>query len=530
MLEEDARDMIVFKSVFDTLHHIMDEKPTIIRLLDASGTVIDSVTASYEDSFCLEELGDLVAAHSKLQVVAKNKEGLEEPVEPFRQRCFIIARVQTWDHKQPGRAFYSYYNAFHLNKILFQTQVYLRKKLIHRIHVLNPLTNTDIIGHVQYFIVRGKTPPLLAGLETNQPQAALITRTAIIDQTNSGQFSPLKVKIRPASALHQQTDIVSPQTWTHNTQLVSEIVDESKTVKNANTNSAATIITNAARLMSASAVSIGRKVSRLSPARRSPSPLADPQRVGDSENALIKVQGRSYSLGRMKSSLKESGELPRRHTVSTHIIAPPSVTIKTPEGPLHINSHRKAQCKVAIPAGKVTQFTVPVPESQLATVSPLTPPRRRRHLSMRNSCAAPGNFSEWVSTIRNATLEESVPIVITYDAVFLGSDSDFLESSKIRAIFKENALNPEDTKLFEMPEFTGDSEVPVVVFDENEQRSWGFGNQNSGLSLRSCYSVRYLLLTLMVFILIIVFSYLALSRITSPASSPRYINISSING
>jgi hypothetical protein len=41
-----------------------------------------------------------------------------------------------------------------LIKLLFQTQVILKKKYIHRLHVLNPLTNTDIIGHVQFFKVQ----------------------------------------------------------------------------------------------------------------------------------------------------------------------------------------------------------------------------------------------------------------------------------------------------------------------------------------------------------------------------------------
>lgn len=96
---------------------------------------------------------------------------------------FIIARVQTWDHKQPDRAFYSYYHAHHLNKLLFQTQVYLDKKLIHRLHVLNPLTNTDIIGNVLYFMVVGKngqrqvvpgpaaSAPGNIGVQQSKPQA-----------------------------------------------------------------------------------------------------------------------------------------------------------------------------------------------------------------------------------------------------------------------------------------------------------------------------------------------------------------------
>ncbi|KAJ3196567.1 hypothetical protein HK101_008479 [Irineochytrium annulatum] len=111
----------------------------VIRLLDSAGTrVLDSVSAEYEDSFSLEAFGDLVRSHADM--------------EP--RTAAIIARVQTWDPKQPEKAYYSYYNAFHLNKILFQTQVYLGKKLIHRLHVLNPLTNTDIIGSVQYFMVK----------------------------------------------------------------------------------------------------------------------------------------------------------------------------------------------------------------------------------------------------------------------------------------------------------------------------------------------------------------------------------------
>jgi hypothetical protein len=76
-----------------------------IRLLDKDGTtLIDSVSCDYEDSFCLEAFGDLFAAHDRAG------------------KAFLIARVQTWDHKQPDRAFYSYYEAHNLNKILFQTQ------------------------------------------------------------------------------------------------------------------------------------------------------------------------------------------------------------------------------------------------------------------------------------------------------------------------------------------------------------------------------------------------------------------------
>ncbi|KAJ1552155.1 hypothetical protein HK405_012417, partial [Cladochytrium tenue] len=136
------------------------DAPAVIRLLDSTGQrVLDSVAAEYEDSFCLESFGDLIAAHAAAG-------------DPPGARRLILARVQTWDHKQPGRAYYSYYNAFHLNKILFNTQVYLGKRLLHRLRVLNPLTNTDIIGNVQYFLVSNTPNPTVAAAQPPAPADA----------------------------------------------------------------------------------------------------------------------------------------------------------------------------------------------------------------------------------------------------------------------------------------------------------------------------------------------------------------------
>ena len=63
---------------------------TIIRLLDANGTVVqDSISADYEDSFCLETFEDLCDSHFD--------------AEPKNTKGFIIARVQTLDPKQPDK-------------------------------------------------------------------------------------------------------------------------------------------------------------------------------------------------------------------------------------------------------------------------------------------------------------------------------------------------------------------------------------------------------------------------------------------
>lgn len=56
-----------------------------------------------------------------------------------------------------------------------------------------------------------------------------------------------------------------------------------------------------------------------------------------------------------------------------------------------------------------------------------------------------------------------------YDAVLFATDDDFLEKSKIRAIFKKNAVSPEDAKLFEMPEYKGTNnfdEGQLILYDD----------------------------------------------------------------
>lgn len=172
-----------------------------IRLLDSTReAVLDSVSVEYEDSFCLETFGDLAQAAYEFQGEGFNR----------GDKSFILARVQTWDHKQPGKMFFSYYNAFHLNKILFQTQVYLGKKLIHRLHVLNPLTNTDIIGNVQYFLVekKKKTPNTGDSDAMPKPKAK---KGLFIDTTRSPNKRTFK---GPASATVKEIESGISQTWT----------------------------------------------------------------------------------------------------------------------------------------------------------------------------------------------------------------------------------------------------------------------------------------------------------------------------
>ncbi|KNE68044.1 hypothetical protein AMAG_13215 [Allomyces macrogynus ATCC 38327] len=265
-------------------------EPEFIRLLDPSGaTILDSVAVDYEDSFCLDTFGELVAAHAALPLPVSTKPGmLPGPAgsaatanpDGSRNRAFILARVQTWDHRQPDKAYFSYYAAHHLNKILFQTQIYLGRKLIHRIHVLNPLTNTDIIGNVLYFIVkpRDPAPPSVAKSAAIDPPRAAptpfvprlhldIERAAppTTSRRKSSIFGTLlpsrRSSMQPDTAATSVSDVTlltTPQTWTMKTQLVATLDDDARAASPSSGN----LIAQAARRLSTS----GRRRSLAPPA------------------------------------------------------------------------------------------------------------------------------------------------------------------------------------------------------------------------------------------------------------------------
>ena len=76
------------------------------------------------------------------------------------------------------------------------------------------------------------------------------------------------------------------------------------------------------------------------------------------------------------------------------------------------------------------------------------------------------------------------PITVSlnvYDAILFATDNDFLESAKIRAIFKENAVSHEDAELFEMAEYTGLEPIqPVImIVDESPICEWCYPSTSS---------------------------------------------------
>ncbi|KAJ1543868.1 hypothetical protein HK096_008042 [Nowakowskiella sp. JEL0078] len=522
----------------------------IIRLLDSEGEkVLDSVLTEYEDSFCLENFGDLIELHATS--------------EPLGTKKFIIARVQTWDCKQPEKAFYSYYDAFQLNKILFQTQVYLGKKLIHRLHVLNPLTNTDIIGNVQYFMVRittspsvstpldavkeenetvivsTKTPSPVEVVKATQSPKKVEKQLTLSINTNYQKMMSTTIQVKSPGVL--EVDTGQPGTWVMVAPAVSEFSEES--------------------------VPQGSILRRLSMQQRRFStnwaprsaPIRETLMSFDEEKGKntppAKERARSKSIDPINFEINLK---PRKISIgvtqpSTQVI---QVLAKPPLNPLSLKKSSKTN-KMHIQAGVITRFAVPITPSDIEKIRPPTSKSRRRSLSYHNSVSAsdtPTSFQEWLKMVRAERKEiqngedldfddvealknqkitdfsevtddiNSYKDCKIFDAVLFATDNDYLESSKTRAIFKCNAVSPEDVKLFEMKPYTGDESTPLAdVMDDNSPFDCCFPStrslQTASPCMRIFHKFKCYFVTAIFLIALFAFLFVALRNLNSSSAT-----------
>jgi hypothetical protein len=442
---------------------------------------------------------------------------------------FIIARVQTWDPKQPDKAFYSYYHAHHLNKTLFQTQVWLEKKLIHRLHVLNPLTNTDIIGNVLYFVVVRKTIKTPDGKETYQVFAPNQS------EMNDSQMIPSQVRIVPSSS----TPTAESMARIQDPILLNQAIhnhggEDSDSVKKTNTGSEVQVenasngwtITGNVTVEGAEDVvsrpSTGQQNRRmsihsvvqsiqkaLSPTKavnffrlketekefdleRSEAELMDQTAIASSTSLRMNEQSKFRTMplrvmtnfitamGPNSASVLEAGYMP----INAPIAGPLSAGAVAPRSPTTTWINQKA--RRFVPRGIITQHGEALTREQ---VLPLVKTNFRRGLSYLNSALASDHGSPtvegWQKTLRRRQSSRIIEgddgeeggklgpaqrlldmsdsldqYEVFYDAVLLATDNDFLESARVRTVFRENAVHESDSILFEMPPFTGQSASP----------------------------------------------------------------------
>ncbi|KAJ3117167.1 hypothetical protein HDU96_007720 [Phlyctochytrium bullatum] len=243
-----------------------------------------------------------------------------------------------------------------------------------------------------------------------------------------------------------------------------------------------------------------RRMSTLAPPR---SPVSNVPATASSETHTKSVSSQADE--------NHGGQVPVAQNRRMTAVNPQDIEAlsKAPTSPIKLTSNGISPHSTTLaPAGQITRFCVPLSPSDLEATTPKTAKSRRRSLSYANSVNAsgsPASYEDWLALmaserVENATNQDydsvapfskeafspkSPPIaeedereveiespksrseIKTYDAVLFATDNDFLESARIRSIFKHNAVQPEDAVLFEMKPFTGaEPESPVVVIVE----------------------------------------------------------------
>jgi hypothetical protein len=73
-------------------------------------------------------------------------------------------------------------------------------------------------------------------------------------------------------------------------------------------------------------------------------------------------------------------------------------------------------------------------------------------------------------------------------ALYCGNDTDFLKASATRALFRTNAIQPSDAKLFEMPAFNeNERDVNVEIVDQLLFLDFCCSNADASPNLSSSY-------------------------------------------
>jgi hypothetical protein len=355
----------------------------MIKLIDTKHEIVDSVSLSYEDSFTLDTFEDMIKASHAVD------------------KSFILARVATADPKQPDKSFYSYYDAYQLNKVLFQTQVIKGKKYIHRLHVLNPLSNLDIVGDVLYFHVKPiKNKMLESQKESHQTKDLVPSESA------------------------RKTDAKSSAQWTLagpiSSPLTEDFLDD---YKKPSANRAVTYPV----------------VRPLEMAQIKDNFTIDMAQV-NAPDAISPENLKPFTLfiQERKVSILPKGALTRYNSPVSENLPDPKRGNRRAFSWMNTNNFLKKQLNFEEWRALAKKYKETNEEVDFDKVE---------------------NIAEISKPSIDATTETE------YEAILFATDNDFLESVKTRSFFRANAMSPDDNKLFEMPVIEETEHIAASVDD-----------------------------------------------------------------
>jgi hypothetical protein len=385
-----------------------------------------------------------------------------------------------------------------LNRLLFQTQVYLEKKLIHRLHVLNPLTNTDIIGNVLYFMVMGKSKKSTAQSPVSVEYALVVPPTPTVSKVPPlTDIVQLNISLHNASkdgvpAIGVSTSVPTQKTWTLSGPVSEQVEAKEFEALSSPLPPAAEMSFQSSTTSNATATSLKRQSV---PGKNKTVDDLEANRASTTshENLIIdKFPQRKPGL-KITTKFKSEDDGPQtagiigvgtKQSISPLSINFPKSAYPAMDGFGGRNSSivvgLKGRRTTLVPKGVVSQRGERINDSEVGQVVPAETNSRRRQISYMNSVQnSKASIEQWKESLSAAIEADSEYKKMSvggvtaskeewfYDAVLIATDSDFLETSRIRQMFRDNAVNPSDAVLFEMPPYTGeDPQIRARINDD----------------------------------------------------------------
>ncbi|KAI9142712.1 hypothetical protein BKA69DRAFT_1174162 [Paraphysoderma sedebokerense] len=407
-----------------------------IRILDSQKNHIDSLPLTQEEPFTLETFGNLITAYRN------------------QSKNLIIARVETEippknPTDSPERRYF-YYEANSLNKLI------LRKfgeygNYFLRLCVMNPLTNTEMVGDVHYFLV---------------------------DVEEKGKGAIMNLQSTPAHALKPSGSANSSQLL--NANKMQSLNDNllQRSLEKADIKIAEIVGTMSKKALAEQASRSTSDVNSTKPSFSGPGSLNESGLISPAVRSLL-MEYNTYKMSNNSSDVDFDKWVNSKTATSLQALRnkqQSSSTNVSPINPLHEGdspswkvtirrkslqnkeSQKNITAAVGNTAGELSSGLLASSlrnqqEQQVSNIS-LVSNRSPATLAVESATAVPVQ-SESVSTPRTSAISPDTSAINfqipaeRYKAQFIGTDDDYLNRAAIRRIFSANGLH--HSELYDVP-------------------------------------------------------------------------------
>ena len=374
--------------------------PSSIKLISADNVEVGTIPANSEEPFTLETLETLIDDHHK------------------ERKSFILARVETRDPALPKRSAFHYYAAHHLNKVIFR-KYGPKCEYLFRLCALNPMTNTEIVGDVKYFMV-DREATMVRSNRTSSHSALRGKRESRLVSMSNLMRSSIGLKKSDIKI----AEISGPDAMLNDENARSSLPDirRSSILNSSNSQQSVLKITADSRIQPTNVPMVMNSELETPLEEKEGEELGQNGLRRDTLSKNIRFaqdlpNGKLQNLNTTRKTSKSHNMLFQRQSAAPFA------------------DSKRYHSMGAIKNANTDCVKMTIRRKSLSILQPI------KSLEKEKERVAPRiKFTEWMNISGSQ-----------YKAVFIGTDDDYLQKSHIRQLFEINMADGESSQLFDIP-------------------------------------------------------------------------------